>query len=205
MNIITIVYMTMFFFGVYFLFLFILLYLKYKRELFDYPKIKKFPYISIITAAYNEEATIKETVQAVMSLDYPKDKIEQIVVNDGSKDKTREIVEKLKRQYKNLILINKENSGKANSLNQAIKLAKGELIAVVDADSYPNRDSLKKMVGHFEDRKVAAVTSKVLVKNQKKFIERFQAVDYEVIAWGRKILDFIVIPLFVFPTGKRMI
>jgi cellulose synthase/poly-beta-1,6-N-acetylglucosamine synthase-like glycosyltransferase len=72
-----------------------------------------------------------------------------------------------------------------------IKIAKGELIAVVDADSYPSQDSLKKMVGYFEeDSNVAAVTSRVLVKNRKNFIERYQDLDYRVIAWSRKIMDF---------------
>ena len=76
-------------------------------------------------------------------------------------------------------------------MNHAIRFAKGELIAVVDADSYPKKDSLKKMVGYFEDEKVAAVTSRVLVKNKKKWIERYQVLDYSIIAWTRKLLDFV--------------
>ncbi|MCX6746954.1 MAG: glycosyltransferase [Candidatus Pacearchaeota archaeon] len=191
MDFIITIYTIMFFFGIYFLLLFILLYLKNKKEFYEYPKPKKFPYVSIITSAYNEEDGIKETIEAVMNLNYPKNKIEHIIVNDGSKDKTAEIVKKLMRKYKNLKLIDKENSGKADSLNLAIKAAKGEIIAVVDADSYPTPDSLMKMIGYFEDEKVGAVTSRVLVKNKKNFIEKFQAVDYIVIAWGRKILDFI--------------
>jgi len=191
MDFVVIVYTIMFFFGIYFLSLFILLYLQNKKELYEYPQPPKFPYISIITPAYNEEEGIKKTIEAVMALNYPKNKFEQIIVNDGSKDKTAEIVKKLIKKYKNIKIINKENSGKANSLNQAVKFARGEIIAIVDADSYPTPDSLMKMVGFFEDEKVGAVTSKVLVKNKKNFMEKFQAVDYAVIAWGRKILDFI--------------
>lgn len=181
----------MFFFGIFFLSLFVLLYLQNKKELYEYPKPTIFPYVSIITPAYNEEKGVKETIEAVMALNYPKNKFEHIIVNDGSKDKTSEIVEQLIKKYKNLKIINKQNSGKSDSINQGIKLARGEIIAVVDADSYPTPESLMKMVGFFDDEKVGAVTSRVLVKNKNNFIEKFQAVDYAVIAWGRKILDFI--------------
>ena len=64
-------------------------------------------------------------------------------------------------------------------------------MAVTDADSYPNPDSLKNMVGHFEDEKVAAVTSRVLVKNKENWLEKFQVMDYSIIAWTRKLLDFV--------------
>lgn len=191
METIVTIYIVMFFFGIYFLSLFILLYLKHKKDLFFNPEPKNFPKVSLITAAFNEEDTIATTIEAVMSLDYPKDKLEHIIVNDGSIDKTAEIVKKLMKKYSNLQLIDKPNSGKANSINLAIKQASGEIMGVVDADSYPTKSSLKKMIGWFQDKQVAAVTSKVLVRNKKNFIEKFQAVDYIVIAWGRKILDFI--------------
>jgi len=191
MDFVVVVYTIMFFFGIYFLCLFILLYFQNRKELYDYPIPKRFPFVSIITPAYNEEEGIRETIEAVMSLNYPKNKFEHIIVNDGSKDKTAEIVKNLMKKYRNLKLISKENSGKADSLNVALKKSKGEIIAVVDADSYPSPDSIMKMIGYFEEEKVAAVTSRVLVKNKRNFIEKFQAIDYAVIAWGRKVLDFI--------------
>ncbi len=191
MNIVTTIYTVMFFFGIYFLFLFILLYSRYKKELSEYPKPTRFPKISFLTAAYNEEDSISDTIEALLKLDYPKDKKEIIIINDGSKDKTAEIVRNFMKKHKEVKLLDKKNSGKADSLNKGIKIATGELIAVVDADSYPEKDSLMKMVGYFEDLKVAAVTSRVLVKNNKNFIERYQDFDYIVIAWTRKLLDFI--------------
>lgn len=193
MDWVIILYVIMFFFGIYFLLLFIILYRRNKQLLYDYPEPKKFPYISIIIPAYNEEGTIKDTLQSVLDLEYPAGKKEVIVVNDGSKDKTANIVKKFMSKYQNLRLIDKKNSGKADSLNQGIKIANGELIAVVDSDSYPNKDSLKKMVGYFEqDKKMAAVTSRVWVKKERNnFIEKFQDFDYVVIAWTRKLLDFI--------------
>ena len=191
MDWITIVYTIMFFFGVYFLSLLIILYLRNKDKINFYPEPKEFPTITFITPAYNEQDSIASTIKALLELDYPKEKKEIIVVNDGSKDKTAEIVKEFAKRYPEVILLDKLNSGKADSLNQAIKLAKGELIAVVDADSYPKKDSVRKMVGFFEDKQVGAVTSKVLVKNENNLIERYQAFDYVVVAWSRKILDFI--------------
>ena len=191
MNLVTIIYTVMFFFGIYFLLLFITLYHRHKKELYNYPKPKRFPKVSFITAAYNEEESIAHTIEALLKLNYPKDKKEIIIVNDGSKDKTLEIVRGFMKNHKEVKLLDKNNSGKADSLNKGIKIATGELIAVVDADSYPAKDSLMKMVGYFEDKMVAAVTSKVLVKNDKNFIERYQTFDYTVIAWTRKLLDFI--------------
>ncbi|MBT7238136.1 glycosyltransferase family 2 protein [Candidatus Woesearchaeota archaeon] len=186
-------YTVIFFFGIYFMLMFLMLYFRNKKDLNYYPKPTKFPFVSLITPAYNEEKSVAETINALLKLDYPKDKLEIIVVNDGSTDKTKEIVMEFVKKYDRVKLLNKKNSGKADSLNQAIERAKGELITVVDADSYPTPQTLKRMIGFFEeDEKVAAVTSKVWVKNNtNKFIERFQDVDYAVIAWSRKILDFI--------------
>ena len=187
----TIVYFVLFFFGIYFLLIFLIIYSKYKKQLYDYPKPSRFPFVSFLIPAYNEEDSIENTINAILEVDYPQNKKEIIVINDGSKDNTRKIVEKLIIKNKQIKLINKKNSGKSDSLNVALKQAKGELIAVTDADSYPKKDALKKMVGYFEDSEVGAVTSRVLVKNKKNFLEKFQGIDYAVIAWGRKILDYV--------------
>jgi len=191
MDWLTIIYFIMFFFGIYFLFIFLIIYSKYRKQLYDYPTPSRFPFVSFLIPAYNEEDSIENAINAILKVSYPQNKKEVIVINDGSKDNTRKIVEWLMRKNHQIRLINKENSGKADSLNQGIKKARGELIAVTDADSYPSRDALKKMIGYFEDENVGAVTSRVLVKNKKNFLEKFQGIDYAVIAWGRKILDYV--------------
>lgn len=192
MESIVIIYSVMFFFGIYFLLLFLILKARYGKTIYDYPEAKEFPSITLITPAYNEEDSIADTIESLLKVEYSHGRKEILLVNDGSKDKTLEIMKKFAEKHKEITILDKKNSGKADSLNKAIRIAKGELIAVIDADSYPAPDSLKKMVGYFEnDEKMAAVTSKVLVKNRKNFIEKFQDIDYRVIAWSRKILDFI--------------
>ena len=192
MEFLTIVYLIMFFLGIYFLLMFIILYERNKKEINDYPKPKVFPLVSFIVPAYNEEDSIANTLNALIRVKYPVGKKQILVVNDGSKDKTAEIVKSFMNKYKEITLLDKPNSGKADSINQALKRINGELVAITDADSYPEKNALMKMVGYFEeDKKIAAVTSRVLVKNQKNFIERQQDFDYVVVAWSRKVLDFI--------------
>ncbi len=188
---ITITYITLFFFGIFFIVIFLILHERNKKYLFSSPQIKKYPSVSFLVPAYNEENTLEDTINSLLKIKYPKEKKEIIIINDGSKDKTLKIANELAKNHKEIKVLDKPNSGKANSLNEAIKIAKGELIAVTDADSYPNPDSLIKMVGHFEDKNVAAVTSRVLVKNKNNLLGRFQVLDYSIIAWTRKLLDFV--------------
>ncbi|MBI5804342.1 glycosyltransferase family 2 protein [Candidatus Pacearchaeota archaeon] len=192
MNILTAIYVVMFFFGILFVTIFLELHLRNKKRINDYPKPTKYPTISFLVPAYNEEDSIRNTVEALMNTTYPNEKKEIIIINDGSKDKTEEIGKSLEKKYKGIVkLLSKKNSGKADSLNQAIKIASGELIAVTDADSYPKPDALEKMVGYFEEENVSAVTSRVLVKNKKNWLGRYQVLDYSIIAWTRKLLDFV--------------
>jgi cellulose synthase/poly-beta-1,6-N-acetylglucosamine synthase-like glycosyltransferase len=158
--------------------------------LFDYPKPKKQYSVSVITPAYNEEDSIAGTIKSIFNSSY---KIKEvIVVNDFSKDKTSEIVKNLMKIYPRLKLINNEkNLGKAESLNVGIKEATSELIAVIDSDSYPDKDSIGRMVGFFNDEKVGAVTSAVLVRHKDRFIEKLQSFEYSIIAWTRKLLSYI--------------
>src|SRR3989338_913521 len=190
MKILPIVYLAYMFVSLYLFFFFIILYAKNRKELFSCPNAKKQYSVSVITPAYNKEDSIEGTIRAVLSSSYPVK--EMIVVNDFSKDRTREIVEKLAGIYPKLRLINNEkNLGKAASLNKGIEAAKGELIAVVDSDSYPEKDAVGKMVGFFDDEKTGAVTSSILVKHQNIFIEKLQAMEYVIIAWTRKLLEYI--------------
>ena len=155
------------------------------------PLSKEKPLISFLVPAYNEEKTIKKTVTSLIALDYPMNKKEIIIINDGSKDGTLKIARALEKKYSCIKVLDKPNSGKADSLNEAIKMIHGKFMAVVDADSYPKSDALINMLGHFGDTTVGAVTSRVLVKNKKNWLEKFQIMDYSIIAWTRKLLDFV--------------
>ncbi|MDP3881400.1 MAG: glycosyltransferase [Nanoarchaeota archaeon] len=164
-----------------------------RNNLFSYPSGKPAP-VSIIVPCYNEGKTIGATIDSLVSLDYPKDMIEVIVVDDLSKDDSVKIAKQYAQKYPNVrVLVNKRNSGgAAEPTNIGIRAAKYDYIAVVDSDSMPDRDALRKMIGFLQqDEKVAAVTCSVLVRNPTNFMQRLQAIEYAIIAWSRKLLDFI--------------
>jgi len=189
MEVLPIIYLGYMFVSIYFLSLFLLLFKKNREVLFDYPKTKKKYSISVLVPAYNEEETIEDTVKTIFESEYIIEEV--IVLNDGSKDNTAKIVRGLMKKYKKLKLIDKENSGKGDSLNKGIEAATGELVAVVDADSFPSKDSFKKMVGFFDDEKVGAVTCIFVPRNRNSFIEKLQVIEYNLIAFTRKLLDYV--------------
>src|SRR3989338_10125375 len=191
MNSLTLTYLVMFFIGIFLLLLFMVLHYRHRLFLYHSPVPTRYPLISILVPAYNEEESIENTINALLRLTYPKNKKQIIIINDGSTDKTKEIAQRLAARHSEILFLNKKNSGKANSLNHGLKFVRGELLAVVDADSYPQSDALSKMVGYFDDSNVSAVTSRVLVKNKDTLLGKFQVLDYSIIAWTRKLLDFV--------------
>jgi len=122
--------------------------IKERRELdnrsFDYPSC------SILIPAHNEEKVIAATIESMLKLEYPKDKLQIIVINDGSKDATKSIIEQyaMKDTRVQLFDIPKGEGGKGKSrtLNLGIKQAKGDVIAIYDADNTPDKDSLRYLV-----------------------------------------------------------
>jgi cellulose synthase/poly-beta-1,6-N-acetylglucosamine synthase-like glycosyltransferase len=122
--------------------------IKEKRELdkcsFEYPSC------SILIPAHNEEKVIAATIESLLKLEYPKDKLQIIVINDGSKDATKSIIEQyaVKDARVQLFDIPKGEGGKGKSrtLNLGIKQAKGDVIAIYDADNTPDKDSLRYLV-----------------------------------------------------------
>lgn len=187
MDIITIIYLVFILISLYIYSFFLLLLFKNKGTLFNDTQNHLSKTLTVLIPAYNEEETIANTIKSILSTNYPKDKLEIIVLNDGSKDRTAEIAS----QFKEVRVISKPNSGKADSLNLGIKEAKGEFIAVVDADSYPDPDTIPKMMACFNDKETAAVTSCIKVNNQNKFWTKLQVVEYTIIAWARKLLQFV--------------
>jgi cellulose synthase/poly-beta-1,6-N-acetylglucosamine synthase-like glycosyltransferase len=187
MEVLTVIYLFFVLTSLYLSLFFLILHNKNKGQLLEERVPSYFPGVSIIIPAYNEEKDIGGTISTILESDYPKDKLEIIVVNDGSTDNTLEEI----RKFKGIRIINKENSGKADSINKGIGIAKFDLVGVVDADSYPNKDAIRRMIAYFEEDNVAAVTSSILVKNRKRWFERLQAYEYTVIGWTRKLLQFV--------------
>lgn len=192
MDTLPIIYLVYMFVSLYMLNFFLIVYFKHRKDFFNSPETSKKYGVSFVVPAYNEGETIEETIKHIFEIDYEYIK-QVIIVNDCSTDDTRQILDKLKKKYKKLIVIhNKINLGNAaKSQNVGLKYASGDLIAIVDADSFPAKDSLKKMVGFFDEPKVGAVTVPVLARNKNNFIEKLQALEYIAISFGRKLLEYV--------------
>jgi cellulose synthase/poly-beta-1,6-N-acetylglucosamine synthase-like glycosyltransferase len=174
------------FITLYLVILFMVIFVRNRVSMFDHTPSEKPPSVSVIIPAHNEEEHITETIKAVKNLSYPKGLLEIFVIDDGSTDKTAE-----RAKAEGVKVITKKNSGKASALNLGIEKAKGDIVGCIDADSYPEKEALLKMVPYFEDLDVAAVTSSILVKNPRNFLQRLQEMEYILIAWGRKLLDYL--------------
>ncbi len=183
------------------------------RDIFRLPLVKPF---SVIVPAYNEEKTIIESVRSFLSLEYPVYEI--IVVNDGSRDATLEKLirhfrlEKSKRVFRRvlqtekirgiylspseprLLVVDKENGGKADALNAGLNISRYPLFCAVDSDSLLERDALLKMVRPFLENpeQVVAAGGVIRLSNgcrveggqvkevrlPRNLLARFQIVEY---------------------------
>jgi len=155
------------------------------------PRLRKLPFVSILIPAYNEGKNIENTIKSMFSLNYPKRLLEVIIINDGSTDNTRSVATRLKKKYNFKLLNNPKNRGKAYSLNRGLKVAKGEYIACMDADSIVEADIIKKMLPYFKDPQVASVTPSLKVWKKENFLEKMQHAEYILNIFLRKMLSFI--------------
>ena len=178
------------FIAFYFLLIILLVYFQNKKTFFEVPKKTKNYSLSVLVPAYNEESTIEKTIKHIFDSGYVGLK-EIIAINDGSTDGTLDILRRLEKKHKKLRILDKKNSGKADSLNKAIKLTRAELVAVVDADSYPAKGAFDKLMGFFDDPKVGGATATALTRNRNNLLEKMQAIEYKVVAFTRKILDYL--------------
>jgi poly-beta-1,6-N-acetyl-D-glucosamine synthase len=150
------------------------------------------PFVSVIVAAYCEEAVIERTLAALLALDYPNREI--IVVDDGSTDRTVEILRPYAADGRIRLLEKRHNEGKAMALNDAIPIARGDIVTIVDADIQPLPDTLRHLVGHFRHGRVAAVAGNPQVTNTSSLLAKMQATEFASIVsvlrraqrvWGR--------------------
>ncbi|MEX0919452.1 MAG: glycosyltransferase [Parcubacteria group bacterium] len=142
--------------------------------------VKNFPSVTIIVPCYNEEKTLSDTVKSLLKLDYPKDKLSILLVDDGSIDGTSRIFQKF-AHHPQIDTIYKENGGKHTALNFALERVKSDLVGCLDADSFVNSDALSKIVPFFDNSEIMAVTPSIKVYEPETFLQHLQKVEY---SWG---------------------
>ena len=141
------------------------------------------PFFSIVVPVKNEERVIDRLLSSLSTLNYPLNKREVIIIEDGSTDKTREICMNYAKQNVNVKILNKTvSNGKPSALNLGLTHAKGEIIAIFDADNVPAADALSAVVEYFGDPKVAAVQGRTMSINSKENMLT-QFISYEEAVW----------------------
>ncbi len=145
------------------------------------PRIKpsRYPSVSILIAAYNEEASIADTLRSIANQDYP-GAFEVFVIDDGSRDRTAAIVDACDQEWLRL-LRQPHNAGKSAALNRGLAEARFDLVVTLDADSFLYRDALRSLVERYmsDPPNTRAVAGTMLVRNSRRnWVTKAQEWDY---------------------------
>ncbi len=132
------------------------------------------PKVTLIVATYNEASVIVNKLKNIQELDYPDNKLQVIVVDSASSDNTinlcTEFIANNILRFPIELISEKERLGKSHALNVALKNASGEIIATSDADSFWDKDALRRSVSYFADQSVGATSGKESLSNVAKNI-----------------------------------
>lgn len=158
----------------------------------------RYPFISIIVPAHNEEDVIEQCLEALVSADYPRREI--IVVDDGSTDKTYEKASRYAtRGLVKLVRRERVSGRKAIAINYGLKFARGEIVAVIDADTIVGKNSLAEVIQPLLEKGVGAVAGNIRVLNERKSVlTKLQSYEY-VLAMevGRRVQSMVNLLLII--------
>ena len=148
----------------------------------------KFPSVTIVVPAWNEGQTITGTVESLLALDYPKNRLDIFIVDDGSTDDTLLYAKKFETNPQ-IRIFSKPNGGKFTALNLGIKECKSDLIGCLDADSFVDKDALKEIIPYFDNPEVMAVTPSVQIHKPSNILQKLQATEYMIGEFTRKVFS----------------
>jgi cellulose synthase/poly-beta-1,6-N-acetylglucosamine synthase-like glycosyltransferase len=133
------------------------------------------PSVTAVVPAYNEEAVIERTVSSLLSSDVP---LDVLVVDDGSRDRTTEVVTTRFGRDPRVALVRQNNRGKAAALRTGFRLARGEIVVALDGDTLFRPDTVRRLCEPFADPRVAAVAGTAEVGNLENGLTACQALEY---------------------------
>jgi len=138
-------------------------------------KLKKYPYLTALVPNYNDGPTVKRTIESIKNQQYP-GHLEILVIDDGSTDGSQAILKKISGIK---LILKPQNEGKAVALNDGFKLAKGEYIATIDADTHMEPGVLAGMVEKMKtDPSIAAAVGKILIDNPRNLLQKLIDIEY---------------------------
>ena len=169
--------------------------------------VAKRPSVSIIVPVWNEETTVLKTVFSILKLDYPKDKLKILIVDDGSTDNTWRVIQRFAKN-KRVRLLHKQNGGKYTALNHALQFIETDLVGCLDADSFVHPQALKRIVSKFSEPEIMAVTPSIKAFEPEGFLGLIQKAEYIFGVFLRKVfhsLDAIYIAPGPFSIFRRKV
>ena len=146
--------------------------------------------VTIIVPCYNEASTIRGTINSLLDLDYPKDKLHLIIIDDGSKDNTWEVIKEFEK-IPNVKVLHKENGGKYTALNLGLEYTETPFVGCLDSDSFVDVQALKRIMTYFIDKDTMAVAPSVVVDNPKNILQGAQKAEYDMAIYNKKMLAFL--------------
>lgn len=145
------------------------------------------PFVSVVMSVMNEEKNLKARLHNLISQDYPADRIEIIVVSDGSDDRTCEMARSVAKDNVNLVML-EQRHGKAFALNQGVARAKGEIVVFADARQRFEPHAISRLVASFGDPRVGCVSGElVLLQDNNSSIGVEMGAYWQYEKWIRKM------------------
>ncbi len=161
-----------------------------KRNGLKNPEVKRFAKVTVAVSMYNAGNHLNRTIESLLALDWPEDKLEVIIIDDGSEDNSYEQAKEYLKDPR-VTLLRQQNMGKATAINRALRQSTGEFFGVLDVDAFVEKDCLKKMMGYFENENVMAVTPSLKIYGDTKWLQRIQRIEYLIGVYLRKVFSYI--------------
>jgi len=162
-----------------------------KKKIYEPEKERTLPFVSLIVPCFNEKDNVAGVLNSILDLNYPKEKLEILVIDDGSTDNTLKIAKQFQAKHEQIQVFHKENGGKHTALNLALGKVKGEIVGCVDADCYVEKNALKTMLRYFETPNVAAVVATIKILRPDSILQGIQYAEYLISAFLKKMLSFL--------------
>lgn len=145
------------------------------------------PRVCIIVPCFNEAETVRGTISSLLALDYPKQLLSIIAVNDGSTDATPEVLASY-QSHAQVQVLHKENGGKHSAMNLALQHTDADVIGCLDADSYVDPLALRASMKRLQESDAAAVTPAIVAHNPDNWLRFIQQAEYALSVFMRRAL-----------------
>ncbi len=153
-------------------------------------ELENYPSVTIIVPCYNEENTVGNTLNSLFALNYPKDKLKIIVVDNASKDGTWDTLQNY-TDNPQIRIFQETKIGKHNALNKGLENINTDFVGCLDADSTVHPEALKRIMTFFSNPKTMAVAPSIVVNNPKTLLQYAQRAEYDMSHYNKKMLSFL--------------